>query len=410
MNNPFTSSAFVKLWSKYFNENRDVVKFDFIPNVKFFKGNWKPFYINVGKNLTKGVCYNLNYEAKDYKNKVFLVYDIPEYFNVPSLDQSQTDLRCKTIYQYDGFLLDFKDYSTPQEYIKSRISSKNIRGYKSRKRRLEDCFNISYKFHNSDLDRTSFEVLFEQFHGLLTKRFADKQFNYHHLQSNKWEFYREYVFEMLQREQATLFVIYNGNSPIAITLNINSDTIVFVSITVFDTDYYKFNIGKISIIKIIEWCFEHNMKIADFSKGYFDFKEEWGNVQYHFDYHILYDSKSLFARTVAWKLSLFFKFKQYLRQKNVNIFYRRFLFQLKSRRDRLYNTKIKIENIDDFQLDQTFTTVDLDDYKSDYYRKYVYSFLFANPEPIENIKVYKKINGDTLVINGAEKSQRIILN
>lgn len=410
MKSPFTSSTFVHLWSKYFNHNKKSENFDFLTNVSFFKRSWEPFYTNVGKNLTKGIYYELNYKATDFKNKVFLIYDIPEFFNVPNLDPSKTDLRCKSIYQYDGFLLDFENYKTSQDYIKSRISSKNIRGYKSRKRRLEDCFNISYKFHSNDLDRSSFEILFKQFHGLLTKRFADKQFNYHHLRSDKWAFYREYVFEMLQKKQATLFVIYNDDIPIAITLNINSDTVVFVSITVFDTDYYKFNIGKISIIKIIEWCYENNMKIADFSKGYFDFKEEWGNVQYHFDYHILYDSKSLFAKTIAWKLGVFFKFKRYLREKNVNILYRRLLFQLKSRRDRLYNSKIKIETIDNFQLDQSFTKIDLNDYKSDFYRKFVYSFLFANPEPIENIKVYKKINGDTLIINGAEKSQRIILN
>lgn len=410
MTNPFTSKTFVSIWSKHFNNSKDGIQFNSINNVLFYKKKFLPLYINIGKNLTKGVDYTVNYEAKDYKNKVFLIYDIPDFFNVATIDESKAALRCKPLFQYQGFLLNFESFSTAEDYIKSRVSSKNLRGFRSRTRRLEDCFDISYKFYTKEIDLEAFDLLFDQFHGLLSKRFADKQVNYHHLRADKWAFHKEFVYAMLQENKASLFVIYNGKTPIGITLNIHSETIAFVAITVFDPDYYKFNIGKLTIVKIIEWCYENNMTIADFSKGDFDFKHEWCNVVYDFNYHLLYDSKSLISKILAWKITLFFKFKLYLRNHHVNALYRKLLFKLNTKNDDNYNTNFVAEDVDDFKLDATFDEIDLNDDKVDYIKNFVYSFLFANPEPLKAIKVYKKKTSKTFMIVGSQKSQRITFN
>ncbi|MCB0447685.1 MAG: GNAT family N-acetyltransferase [Gelidibacter sp.] len=409
--NPFTSATYIAVWSKHFNKAKAPISFEFIENIRFVKHWLLPLHINVGKNLTKGIDYKLNHSAKDYKGKTFLIYDVPTYFDVEPFSPKPNDsLRLKKMYQYQGFLMDISSYENVDEYINSQFSSKNRREFRSNQRRLETCFDISYEFIHGETSKEKFDLIFKQFYDLLSKRFSDKQTNYHHLNPNKWNFYEELVFKMLQEKKSSLLIIYNDNQPIGITLNFHSEDILFETITVFDPDYYKFNIGKLTIVKIIEWCYENTMAIADFSKGDFDFKHEWCNVVYDFNYHLLYDSKSLISKILAYKITLFFKFKLYLRNHHVNALYRKLLFKLNTKNDEAYNTNFVAEDIDNFKVDTTFDEIDLDDDKVDYIKNFVYSFLFANPEPLKAIKVYKKKTSKTFMIVGSQKAQRITFN
>lgn len=410
MNNPFTSSTFKAIWLKHFKSQKDEIEFKFIAPVTFYKHWIFPFYINIGKNLTKGVDYNLNYKAEDYKGKVCLVYDVPEYFKTADIDDSKTSLRCKKNFQYKGFALDLNDFPSQEEYIASRISSKNRRGYRSRLKRLEECFDIKYHFLYGAMDEGVFDTVFRQFHELLSKRFSEKEVNYHHLQSKKWKFYTELVNTMIIEKKASIFVIYNGKKPIGITLSFHSDDIAFVTITVFDPDYYKFNVGKTLLVKLLDWCYDKNVKIMDLSKGEFDFKYEWCNLVYDFEYHIIYDSTSLMARAMASLLDAYFNLKTYLRKKKVNDWYRKQLFKLKSRStDTVDFTKLCIEYVDCFKVDESCQELNMTKDTNEHFKKFLYSFLFLNPEPEHNVKVYKSKNENVYFIKGKEKIQKVAI-
>ena len=58
--------------------------------------------------------------------------------------------------------------------------------------------------------------------------------------------------------------------------------------------------------------------MIDFSKGEGLYKTRWTEIEYHYDFHVLYDSKSVYASMVGITLANFFRFKQYLRDKQVN--------------------------------------------------------------------------------------------
>ncbi|WP_431137536.1 GNAT family N-acetyltransferase [Psychroserpens mesophilus] len=410
--NPFTSSQFETTWSTHFNEEKDLLAFDFIKDVKFIKNSSDGIYINAGRNLTKGIFYDLDYSKQDYKNKTFLIYDVPDYFGVKEFNPPKnSSLRLKTIFQYQGFLMDISSYKDQDEYINAQFSSKNRREFRSNQRRLETCFDITYSFIHGDISPSEFEMLFEQFHALLSKRFADKQTNYHHLSPKKWNFYKDLVYKMVHSKQASLLVIYNGKHPIGITLNFHSEDILFETITVFDPDYYKFSIGKTSIVKLLEWCFENNYKISDFSKGDFVYKHKWSNLVYDFNYHILYDSKSVASVLKATYAELYFKLKLFLRRRKVNELYRKYKFLLKggsSENNSDTHQNFKFEKLDDFNPSETFNQID---FKSEAYLfllQFVYTFLFANPEPESNIKVYKHNSKNEYVISGTKKAQKII--
>ncbi len=406
MTNPFSSKTYTQIWLKHFKAISTEQVFKSIKGVSFYKSKYLPLFINVGKNLTKGIFYSIDYQEGDYKDNVFLLYDIPEYFNVEDLDTSRTNLRLKSVFQYEGFLMDISSFNDVETYIDNQFSSKNRREFRSNKRRLETCFDISYSFINEEISQVEFDIIFKSFYELLSKRFSEKQTNYHHLNPVKWNYYKELVFEMLKEKRASFLIIYNEDTPIGITLNFHSDSILFETITAFDPDYYKFSIGKLSIIKLLEWCFENNYKISDFSKGYFDYKDKWGNRKYHFDYHILYDSKSLKATIIAYCIELVFKLKLFLRKKNFNVLYRKLLFVFK-RNNGDSKLKFDFEKLDDFTPSSNDVLIDYDDESYEFLKKFVFTFLFANPEPASNLKVYKIDNKDSYVITGSKKSQKI---
>lgn len=390
-----------------------IYAFDFIEGVKFVKKTLPGLYVNVGKNLTKGISYDLNTNHSDFKGKTFLIYDVPSYFNIkPFVVQSESALKLKSIFQYHGFLMDITSYTDHESYIKDQFSSKNRREFRSNQRRLETCFDVRYEFIHEAISESKFELLFNQFYQLLTERFQDKKVNYHHLSQHKWAFYSELVFEMLKEQKASLLVVYKNEQPIGITLNFHSESVLFETITVFDPDYYKFSIGKTSIIKLLEWCFENNYRVSDFSKGDFEYKHKWSNLTYDFNYHILYDSKSIRSRLVANLVSRYFKLKLYLRTKNVNELYRKLKFMSSGSKSITKNTptKVSFEKLTDYHADQNSTEIEHNDPQYRFLLQYVYTFLFANPEPESNIKVYQELNKKSFVICGSEKAQRIMLN
>ena len=133
----------------------------------------------------------------------------------------------------------------------------------------------------------------------------------------EWEFYKEVTLPMILNKQAALFVVYDKDMPIAITLlNFSNNTMIDV-IRTFDIDYSKFRLGTVSIMKQLEWCIENNFKALDFSKGYFEYKKRWANKPYWFEYHIYYDKKSFLAKTLALLYKNFFTFKLFLRKKHI---------------------------------------------------------------------------------------------
>lgn len=407
--NPFTSSIFESIWAKHFNGGKDLESFDFIKGVKFIKNSRDGIYINAGRNLTKGMSYHLDYTKTDYKGKTFLLYDVPSYFDVEDFNPpSGSSLKLKRLFQYQGFLMDISSFKDQDEYINAQFSSKNRREFRSNKRRLEQCFNINYSFINEAMPQADFDILFEQFYNLLSKRFADKQTNYHHLSPHKWNYYRELVFKMLQEQRASLLVIYNETTPIGITLNFHAEDILFETITVFDPDYYKFSIGKTSIIKLLEWCFEHNYRISDFSKGDFDYKHKWSNLVYDFDYHLLYDSKSITAVLKAKYVQSYYRLKLFLRRKKVNELYRKYKFLLKEKEKDVSHQNFKIEKIEEFIPSENYKIIDFTSETYKFLPQFVYTFMFANPEPVEEIKVFKQKDVDVFVIVGSKKGQRIM--
>ncbi len=162
----------------------------------------------------------------------------------------------------------------------------------------------------------------------MEKRFDDKGISNNNLRESEWNFYKEVAYPMIEQKKAALFVIYHEDIPISVTLNFLADEILFDAITVFDIDYYKFHLGSVNVRKLIEWCLDNKIKILDFSKGHFDYKLRWANKTYHFDYHLIYNPRSVPARLLALVFKWYFQTKNYLREKKINETYHKLTYRL----------------------------------------------------------------------------------
>ncbi|HCO86057.1 MAG TPA: hypothetical protein DIT95_21360 [Arenibacter sp.] len=398
--NPFLSDTFTQIWSKHFNKDKPKYSFNFVPNLSFIKPTWLPIYFNVGKNNTKGISYSLpSGNAQDYKKKVFLIYDVPTFLDL-DINLGSKDLKLTKIRQYPGFLVDLNNYSDFEQYFCATFSKSSRYKLNKYKRRLESCFEISYKMYHGYMKKELYDSLFGQFKKLLEKRFNDKGITNNNLDPKEWAFYHEVTFPLILEKKASLFVIYNGDIPIGITLNYLSDSIVFDAITVFDIDYEKFHLGSVTIMKLIEWSLQNGYGIFDFSKGYYDYKKRWACKEYDFEYHLFWDNRSFIANLISFMIIGYFKSKNYFRERNLNEIFHKITYRLKR------DSKVSINCSQKFEFQPILETIDFSNAKKlDYHcenyshlKNMVFEFLYLNSKNEKDISLFQVLDMDNCYI------------
>lgn len=402
-NNPFISEKFVSIWLKHFNDSKSALKFNFIKGVTFVKNKYLPLYINSGKNLTNGISYSLTEDAKDYKRKVFFLYDIPEYFEVNS--SPTQPLKVKKIRQYKGYLANLEKYSNVDDFLKDNFSSKSKGALNSCKRRLELCFNIEYKmYYGNNISKETYDSVFKHFNLLLKKRYTGKQIDNHYLSQKKWTYVYELIYPLILEKKASLFVVYNENTPIAVSLcYVSPDNAAFGGLTVFDIDYSKFDLGFIGIMKQLEWCIHEKIKVLDYSKGDFEYKKRWGNKIYDFEYHIYYDSRSIFSRFLASVISVFFKSKQYLREQDLHTRFHKITFFLKGKKKKKVAPKnFEMTPIKNLKNLGDLLKIEMNDDNFQFLKEHIFKFLYRYSENINDINIYTIVNSSNSYIIAAK--------
>nr|WP_299341985.1 GNAT family N-acetyltransferase [Allomuricauda sp.] len=410
LKNPFTFGPFMKIWFSRFYPGKKPIVFNLFKDVTFIKSKRLPIYVNAGKNLTKGITYEMNPISKEIpKRKLFLIYDVLGYAN-QEIPNKISDLKLHTSEQYPGFLVDverFKDFS---DYFSSNFSKRSRYKFKKYRNRLEASFDIRYEMYWGHMERDEYNFIFKKFRDLLIKRFKGKQVTNNNLDKEEWSFYEEVVYPMLLAKEASLYVIFQGDEPIAITLIYFLDEVMIDAITVFDVDFSKFHLGSVMVMKLIEWAFDHDMKILDFSKGDFEYKRHWMTRQYHFYYHIWYDSKYLPSVLLANGLIAFFNLKQYIRKKNINDFVHRVSYRL-----RYHNSskegipkKFEIITMDSASDFPDVGKVGFEEFKDSGVRKAVFDILYLNQLHLNDIQVFRSNDSGEFLVKSKEKAWSIV--
>lgn len=388
--NPFTKETFETIWLKHFKGSVPSVQFKSIQPVKFYKDKFFPLYVNVGRNITNGISYELNPDETDFRGKTFLIYDVPEYYEIKT-SQSK-DLKVKASSQFRGYLCDLRGFDSFEDYFRSVLKKSKNRGKLRRHiKALEACFDVEYKFYQDNITKEEYDLVFNQMISLISRRFGSLG-----LDNNivaKKDYYYDLCYQLLKKKQAVFFVNYADNKPIGISFMFKSKNHLFYSITTFDVDFVRYNLGHITIIRLLEWSFDNGIEYFDFSKGEYDYKKRWSNKQYRFESHILYDSKSIKSKIVANLTFWFFEFKQYLRDRRVNFLYNRikFFFKSNSSKDDSATNNVQIIELNNQELDlDSLEQISIENPNYWFLKEPIFSYLYTNSEKFKNLKFYKK--------------------
>lgn len=240
-NNPFTSSLYIKKWLSNFYNGKDSYKFNFIEGLEFTKNKYLPLYYNVGKYKSCGISYNLSTSKKahDFKNKVFLIYDVPDYFLI-NTSRKIKELGIEKIPQYEGYLIELDKYENINCYLESQFNSKQRYPIVSKLKKLEKSFNISYELYFGENDPKILTSLFNKLHDLIEIKFKNKKNNNSHTKPDIWKWYNDLIPKMIDEKKASFFVVKNNDEPIALALNYHSDDIFFYAVPATDSNFSKF--------------------------------------------------------------------------------------------------------------------------------------------------------------------------
>nr|WP_321413165.1 GNAT family N-acetyltransferase [uncultured Allomuricauda sp.] len=406
--NPFTSSIFINLWSKHFLDNKEAGPFNFVKNISFYQSKIPGLYINAGKNLTKGLDLELGRSGKKEKGNCFLIHDVIDFDSNETIVKN-TGLGHYAIKQYPGYLIELNAFKSSDDFMSKTFKKSSRYKLRKYKKRLEESFNISFKAYCGDISKHEYDSIFSSFRDLLEKRFAEKQISNNNLETEEWDFYKDVAFPMILEKKAVLFVLYNKDEPISITLGYLSDKRIFDAITVFDINFTKFHLGSIKIMYLVDWCIKNGWDILDFSKGHFDYKTRWANKKFDFYYHIWFDKKSIKARLISYALKQFYTFKQFLREKNVNEILHKVTYKLKhqeSQRVQYHFEETKAE-----YHHNTMEEIAIASSENNLLKRICYDFLYLFPENESNVKIFQFTNERSLyLIKGKENESIVRIN
>ncbi|MBU2904280.1 GNAT family N-acetyltransferase [Arenibacter algicola] len=407
--NPFSSKTYTKTWLKHFYSAGKDISFTFLNGTSFYKYPILPIYINIGRNLTKGISYSFSKESltKEAKNNVLLIYDVPEYMNKTQGNDLNKEHALDSITQYPGFLINLNPFQDINNYMSATFSKSSRYKLNKYKKKLESCFNIKYKMYHGHINKDEYDHIFDEFEKLLRKRFLQKEITNNNLAPKEWNFYKEVTYPMIQDKNANLFVIYDEEQVIGVTLNYVYNSTLIDAITVFDIDYSKFHLGSVNIMKLIEWCLENQFDKLDFSKGYFDYKKRWSNLEYKFEYHLIYNKNFIIPKTIAFAIKKYFTAKQFLRDKKLNDRIHKLSFLLKGKKNEsspnlFYEFSDLNKEIEELDL----VNIDIKKPSFAFLKTVVFDFLYLNNEKLNNIRVQQVKNNHSLFVISGKTTTR----
>ncbi|WP_108868386.1 GNAT family N-acetyltransferase [Aquimarina aquimarini] len=346
-----------------------------------------------------------NKDQIEYSKTVYSVFFVMDYLK-PTFD---TNLYSKkTIRQFfKGYTISLDNFDSADAYVKYRFRS-NAKGIRRRIKRLETCFDISYKTYFGAIKQEEYDILMNELKAMLIRRFEQRNDISQSLL--RWDYYKNLYFSLINQKKASLFVIYSNDTPIMISLNHHFYERLFSAISSYDIDYGKFSLGSVEIYKKLEWCIANNHRSYEMGMGDLSYKREWCNHIYNFEHQIIYPKKSI--RAYIYMLMEYIKvnFKEFV-FKIAYVKYKEF----KAKRKKKLNFSVpQYESLpieEAIRGNENYKEIDYNTEEFIYLRKKVFDFLYSGIEHVSDVKVLKKSKKElkeSYLIIGKTKMQQVI--
>jgi hypothetical protein len=376
----------------YFNfyENKEV------PNVYssiYYRGNAMPIYSQTIFDKVLGA-------------DTFIVELFPNYFDFQINDEYANNLQ--KIFRVKGYCIALTKLGSLEDYLRAHFKPNFRTAMRRRVKGLEKCFNVHYRLFYGNIKRAEYDFLMNVLHTMLIRRFNQR--NDKNMALGRWKDYYTDTFALINENKASLYVIYDDEKPIQISLSYHYDKILFLAIPSYDIDYAKFGLGNISVLKLLEWCIANSYEILDMGFGAFDYKVKWCNKIYDFEHHLFYMKSSILSRILVLFIGTKTKLVNFLLSKKVNLIYHRLkAFILgKKKSDLIRFSKEKV-HIDSIELNKCKVIYPLKDDSYAFLRRAIYDFLYTQQEHVSKIKVYEFERNRTYFFKIESQVQKITL-
>ncbi|MEL0456412.1 GNAT family N-acetyltransferase [Flavobacteriaceae bacterium SZ-1-7] len=329
---------------------------------------------------------------------------VPDYLEFELIEP----LKAKKVFQKKGYAINTASISDIETYLKETSGTNFKKNVVRSLKRLEHCFNITYKMFYGEIDQDEYAFLMDNLVAMIRKRFQERKGRNRVIEN--WDYYKKISFNLINKKKASLFVIYSGENPIEISLNFHAGSVMYSAISSYSLDYHKFSMGNIDIYKQLEWCLENKITLFDMGYGDFDYKMKWSNWAYDFNTLVISNKNNLVAKVYAYYLRNKYNLINYLISKNVSDMVRGFISKLKS------NNPVGTDGYENYTMDeiQQFSNNKANKVESlngaySFLQKPLNEFLYAHSEHIDNVKIYK-LNSEnkTFVFESPKNSNKLV--
>jgi len=349
------------------------------------------------------ICDNPNYDPEKMKgsNTILSAFFVPDYFR-PSFDN--TLFNCKKVVQFfRGYVISLDGFDSADSYLKNRFRS-NAKVIRRRLKRFETCFGTTSEMHFGLISEEDYNQYMDCLYEMLVKRFEQRNDTSQTLLV--WEQQRALFFDLINKKKASMFIVKKNEEPIIISLSYHFKNKMFSTISSYDIDYGKFSPGSIEIYKKLEWCLANNHNAYEMGMGDLTYKKEWSNHIYNFEHFIVYPKK-ISVNTLKAQIEFLKVWGKELVYKKMYVKYKRY-----KNRNKVKQTNSKtfqIEKMTLIDVPENIKEISVNEDEYSLLREKTYDFLYANPEPEANIKVFEHEKGRIFYIVGSKIANKVCL-
>lgn len=237
---------------------------------------------------------------------ILIHYCIPSYFKNHGINYPK-EYSFKSDFFRLGFGIDLSNHTSAVDYLKSQLSSKTFKNLRQDKNRLAKKFKIILKVFYGEISEQEYNNIIKTLKQFIEERFRRNVMS--HSAYSRWEKYEESVIHMVRQKECSIFVLYNNEMPIAITINYHLEPVLITSISSFDQRFHHFSLGKLMFWELIDWCTINNYHLIDLTWGEFDYKIKFSNAVYRYRTDIIYRNGSIYKRIMAYIIMKLLKIK-----------------------------------------------------------------------------------------------------
>ncbi|MEM8937776.1 MAG: GNAT family N-acetyltransferase [Bacteroidota bacterium] len=334
------------------------------------------------RNQDSKAFSTLKHRENECSKNIYSIRLVPPHFNLTIKDNQQW--RFYSIPQYNwGYAIFLESFTNTEEYLEKQFKANFRKVIKRYVSRLEGCFDIRYHTFYGEIEQEEYDILMGRLHLMVKRRFSQK--GERHLDLHKWDTLKKDGLQLINEKKASLFVIYQNNEPIEISLNYHYDQILFSAISSYNTAYSKFGLGHVEIYKQLDWCFRNGFTIFEMGVGGMDYKRRWSNSIYRFAHHIIFKNNKLIHFIPGAFELLRVKCKEYLKSKGLNEIHSKIRLPSPKKTQVPTLNFLKKEEPNMLNLAERSNPVDRAD---DILTKSVCDFLYLHKLHLSQIKVY----------------------